>query len=189
MKNSALFHWYKREKRLLFGLSVCIIAGLLVVFSQALEREMARAEEAMFRTVVAELNAMLVYKTAEKIAQNKKAEIKNFVNHNPMEWMASTPVNYSGIEEGDYANAVPGHWFFSEQEGTIVYRVINTDMIRIMGADETEFVRFRVALNYLDSNNNQQFDELRERLVGLKLASLQRYQWIAIDANAAQQIN
>lgn len=77
MKNSALFHWNKREKRLLFGLSVCIIAGLLVALSQALEREMARAEEAMFRTVVAELNAMLVYKTAEKIAQNRKQKTGN----------------------------------------------------------------------------------------------------------------
>lgn len=189
MKNSALFHWYNREKRLLFGLSVCIIAGLLVVLSQALEREMARAEEAMFRTVVAELNAMLVYKTAEKIAQNRKQEIKNFVNHNPMEWMESTPVNYSGIEEGDYAEVAAGRWFFSQAEGAIIYRVINTDMIKIMSTDETDFVRFRVVLNYLDSNNNQQFDEQQERLIGLKLQPLQNYKWIAIDASAAQHVN
>lgn len=106
-----------------------------------------------------------------------------------MEWMESPPVNYSGIEEGDYAEVVAGRWFFSQTEGAIIYRVINTDMIRIMSTDETDFVRFRVVLSYLDSNNNQQFDEHKERLIGLKLQPLQNYQWIAIDANAAQHVN
>ena len=184
MKNSALFHWYKREKRLILGLSVCIIAALLVVFSQALEREMARAEEAAFKTVMAELNAILAYKTAEKMAQNKRAEIKNFVNHNPMEWMKSTPVNYSGVQD-DSTQVAPGHWFFAKAESAIVYRVINTDMIKITGTDDAEFIRFRVVLEYVDSNNNQQYDESVDRVVGLELEPLQIFQWLAIDAGAA----
>ncbi|UZE95781.1 hypothetical protein [Alkalimarinus alittae] len=182
MKNSPLLHWYKRRKGLLFGISACIIATLLVVLGQALEREMARAEEAMFRTVVAELNAMLVYKTAEKVAQNKKQEIKNFVNHNPMEWMETTPVNYSGIED-DYAQVNAGRWFFAQTEQAIVYKVINTDMVEIDGTDKPEYLRFRVVLDYLDNNKNQQFDELEERLIGLRLQPLQHFKWFAISGN------
>ncbi|WP_250656581.1 hypothetical protein [Alkalimarinus coralli] len=177
MKNSALFHWYKREKRLLFGLSACIITVLLVLLAQAIDREMARAEKAMFTTVLTDLNAMLIFKTAEKVAQNNKQEIKKFVNHNPMEWMDETPVNYSGVEEGDYAHVAPGHWFFSKREKAIIYRVINKDMVELTDTDETEFMRFRVVLDYLDHNRNQQFDEPTERLIGLKLKPLQGYQW------------
>lgn len=185
MKNSALFHWYKREKRLLFGLSVCIIAALVVVLYQALEREMARAEEAMFRTVVAELNAMLVYKTAEKVAQDKRQEIKNFVNHNPMEWMDSAPVNYIGVQD-DFTQVAVGRWFFSQTEGVIAYRVSHTDMIELdsieaPGREGAKYVRFRVVLDYIDSNNNQEFDELEERIIGLRLQPLDYYKWTAIE--------
>lgn len=152
---------------------------------QALERALASAEEAMFRTVVAELNAMLVYKTAEKVAQNKKQEIKNFVNHNPMDWMESPPVNYSGIED-DYTKVKAGRWFYSPRDQVIAYRVIYTESVNVEGAEgieskeRAEYLRFRVVLDYLDHNNNQQFDELEERLIGLRLQPLKRYQWLAV---------
>lgn len=186
MPEDSLFHWVKREKRLLFWLSVCIIAVLLVYLTRSLEREMARAEEAMFRTVVAEVNAMLIVKTAEYVAKNRKQEVKNFVNHNPMDWMDRTPMNYSGNVEGNYTHVAPGHWFFSSDEKAIVYRVINTDLIKIAGTDKPEFIGFRVVLDYFDDNQNGQYDDADERLVGLKLQPLQRYQWFAIDAQIAQ---
>jgi len=186
MPNKAVFHWAKREKRLVFWLSVCIISVLLVYLSNALEREMARAEEAMFRTVVAEINAMLIVKTAEKVSQNKKGDMKNFVNHNPMSWMKTTPMNYSGIVDGgtfgeEFTHVAPGHWFFSSTEKAIVYRVINTDMVEITGTDKPEFIRFSVALDYIDQNQNAHFDEQKERLIGLKLQPLQEYRWFAIN--------
>ncbi len=181
MHGKAVFHWAKREKRLVFWLSICIIAVLLVHLSNALEREMARAEEAMFKTVVAEMNAMLIVKTAEKISQNKKRDMKNFVNHNPMSWMKTTPMNYSGINAGNYVDVAPGKWFFSSTEKAIVYRVINTESVEIEGTDKPGFIGFTVVLDYLDRNQNAQFDEQDERLVGLKLKPLQKYKWLAIN--------
>jgi hypothetical protein len=186
MPDKAMHHWAKREKRLIFWLAVCLISVLLVYLSNALEREMARAEEAMFKTVLAEINAMLIVKTAEKISQNKKGDVKNFVNHNPMNWMKTTPVNYSGIVEGrtfdeEFTDVTPGHWFFSRTEKAIVYRVINTGMVEIKGTDKPEFIGFRVVLDYIDNNQNAQFDEHKERLIGLKLQPLQEYKWRAIN--------
>ncbi len=181
MPKKALFHWAKREKRLVFWLSICIISILLVYLLNALEREMARAEEMMFKKVVAEINAILIVKTAEKIAQNKKGDMKNFVNHNPMSWMKTTPMNYSDINTGNYADVAPGHWFFSSTEKAIVYRVINTDMVEIEGTNKSEFIGFTVILDYIDRNQNAQFDEQNERLIGLKLKPLQEYKWLAIN--------
>ena len=182
MPGKALFHWAKHEKRLVFGLSVCIISVLFLYLSNALEREMAIAEEVMFKTALAEINTMLIVKTAEKVSQNKKEDMKNFVNHNPMNWMKTTPMNYSGINTGDYADAKPGSWFFSSNKKTIVYRVTNTNSVEIEGANNSEFISFRLALDYIDSNKNAQFDEQNERLVGLKLKPLNKYRWLAINS-------
>lgn len=101
-----------------------------------------------------------------------------------MDWMESTPVNYIGIED-DYDQVKAGRWFFSQADGEVVYRVIHANMIEIASEEESEYVRFRVVLDYLDNNGNQRFDEPEERLIGLRLQPLHFYKWMAIESKVS----
>ena len=72
----------------------------------------------------------------------------------------------------------------------IVYRVINTDRVMVTATEkpsvgnvaasksnirDNEYLRFKVVLDYIDSNDNQQLDEPEERLIGLRLQPLSHF--------------
>lgn len=146
-----------------------IIAVLVYFLLEALQRETVRAERAAFDKVVAEMRAATVLKTSALVAADKWLELKNFVNSDPMDWMNPPPVNYSGKINGNPEHISAGHWFYSVNEQLIVYRVRNDETMVLIQGEEPGYIRFRVAMEFVDVNRNGIYDERKDRPKGLTL--------------------
>ncbi|MCP5168584.1 MAG: hypothetical protein H6999_02355 [Hahellaceae bacterium] len=163
------------NRRLTVWITISLISVLAFLLLRALDREVARAEQAGFRMVVAQVESVLAVKTAELVAKDQRNNLKNFVNHNPMDWMNPPPMNYSGIvtEAGSggasYHNMAAGHWYFDPQRHLLVYMPADTQgFVRIAGEVDS-FIQFKVTLDFLDRNSSGAFEQNKDRILGLKL--------------------
>ncbi|ARU54817.1 MSHA pilin protein MshA [Oleiphilus messinensis] len=172
---------FAAEKGLIFWLSVCIIAILVWQLLDRIEAESERLEAVMVITVLAELRELMVVKTAEKLAQNRMGDLKKFVNTNPMKWLEVQPLNYSesNLEKNKQEVDLPGHWYFNDDSGELVYQVRNSSALITDG--EPGRLRFRVQLNFLDRNGNGHWDAGQDRVLGLRLESLQSFKWSVLN--------
>ncbi len=164
------------DRKFRLSLTLVVIAILMAVLLPALEREAMRAEQAGFRMVVGQLESVLLVKTAEMVAKDRLGDLKNFVNHNPMNWMKPPPINYIETDSQSDASrmrcheAEPGYWFFDPVQALLVYK---PNYAEGFGTQTTgDCVVFRLALAYLDRNGNGVFDETRDRISGLTLKRL-----------------
>lgn len=175
-------HWLKKRcagfSLLELVVVIIIVSVLMVVAIQRLLVLQVDAERVVMESVVGSLRSGIGIKVAEKIVRQQIADLPAMDASNPIGLLAEVPNNYLGELSGaDPAALPPGSWYFDTQNRALVYLVDNKRYF-VGGADNPPRARFAVRLVYADKNSNGIYDAGMDAIEGLKLASLESYQWV-----------
>ncbi len=177
--NQSPYNGFQSEQKLLmFWYSIFLMGVFSLVLLYYLDREGRRLEAAMMLTVVAQLREATMIKTAELLVLERKADLKKFVNSNPMNWLKPAPLNYSGTigptEKLESLQAA--RWYFDEATSTLVYKASEPEDFSESGP-EPGVVRFRVELAYVDRNQSGSYEEGIDKVTALELNATHPFRW------------
>lgn len=111
-------------------ITTLMIAVLIWVLSDRLERELLNAERAQLQLRVAELRAGVLLREASLVAKDTMAEAERYVGSNPMQWMTDAegrrPAYYMGERQlsllgKKQIEELKGFWVFDVEESVLVY--------------------------------------------------------------------
>ena len=154
-----------------------ILISLLIVifFTRVLSISVAMERESMQLTVN-QLGSALNVEALTLIIKDDQQTLAQWEGANPVTLLDPVPIHYRGsFSEPDPMSVSPGSWFFDEQNGQLIYRINHVEQFA-GGRAIPERVRFRVEIEYEDTNNNLKRDE-GERIIGLRLKALDEYLW------------
>lgn len=156
---------------------VVIISILFVVAISRLISLQVDAERVVMESTVGAIRSGLGIKVAESIVRQNVAGLPAYEDRNPMNLLAEVPKNYLGELEGaDLHSLEKGSWYFDLPSRTLVYLVDNTGYFS-GGVDDPPRVRFKIRLVYTDANGNGAYDSGVDAIEGLRLATMEPYQW------------
>ena len=163
---------------------VVTIIGLL--FTVAVDRLLVLnvdAERTAMQHILGSLRSAMSIQVAKKISSGAVNQIPDMAGNNPMDWLSEKPDNYIGIkDEPDPADIQGYQWYFDAYHHWLVYRVGNTDYFS-SPLKNAPRARFRVNLDYTDTNQNGEFDSGIDEIHGLKLESVEPYKWLTKPIN------
>lgn len=153
-----------------------------ILFTVAVDRLLVlkvEAERTTMLQIVGALRSAMSIQVAKKISSGSVDQLPGMAGSNPMDWLSEKPENYIGVkDEPDPADIKGYQWYFDSYNNWLVYRVTNSDYFSspIKGAPRA---RFRVNLDYTDTNENKEFDPDIDEIHGLTLQSVEPYRWLA----------
>ena len=155
---------------------IIIISLLLAIAIDRLMKTQVVAERAAMETIIGHLQSAISLTIGEHIAKDRIPELKRYIDSNPMDLLADTPVNYLGSFDDAPNNVATASWWFDTGSRTLVYHTANPDYLAVDNA-EKGLAKFKIRPVYDDNNRNGRFDS-GDSLVGLKLAPLTKYRWL-----------
>lgn len=159
---------------------IAVVALVIILVAVAIENLMplrGAAERASVRTVIGHLKSAISMELTRRVLKKNAGNVADMDHANPFEYLAATPSNYAGsIALKDTQSLERGHWYYDRNRGLIVYRVRWPAYFE-GGPGGIPRVRFRVALNYSDTNGNGRYDAGRDSLHGIRLQPLEPFRW------------
>lgn len=165
---------------------IFVIAIIGFLFSAAVDKLLVlkvEAERTTMAQTLGSLRSAMGIQVASHIGSGGVDKLVDQVNTNPMDWLADKPENYIGIlDEPDPADVEASQWYFDSYNKWLVYRVSSGDYFSspLKGAKRA---RFRVNLDYTDSNGDGEFNANIDKIHGLTLQSIEPYQWLTEPVN------
>lgn len=157
---------------------ISIISILFVVAVDKLLKLEVEAERVSVLQLQGILQSALALQIAAHVARDELPKLNRFIASNPMALLAETPVNYLGARRAvDPATIKGGHWYYAEDEQSLVYRVKNADYFRTPLPGPAR-IRFRILPVYDDNNGTGRYEAAGDTLKGLSLTSLEAYTWL-----------
>jgi len=192
--------WLDRNlSRLEMIVSVTIIMLFIGAFMQHMLIVFARAERSMVNRTVTNINTALKYRAVFDLMRSDYRDLAIMENTNPMAVTEtvqphndstprrvqpksgaagfSRPANYIGeFASPDPAAEPKGVWYYDTGKRQLVYIVRNTEFF---SSDLTGVprLRFRVKIDYIDSDGNGKFDPPADKYRSVQLQSMDRYEW------------
>lgn len=194
--------WSDRNlTRLELAVSLLIIAILIGVFSKRVLVIFARAESALVNTTIANINTSLQYYAinaamhndtdtlaglatlnpfGEIRARNSLNNLENFnsqkfINDQYYNWL---PSNYLGrLANPDLETIPAGYWFYDTDKNILVYKVNNTEFFQ-SNLEGVPRIRFKIYIDYDDTNLDGNYEADIDSFKGIKLKSLDHYEWL-----------
>lgn len=195
--------WADRQlTRMELVITVIILSLVFTVFIQHMLKMFTYAERSLLSNTVMNINTALNYRVAGQIIRGDYGIFEQMKEFNPMELISASPMvselnatvsltkkevaftsqvqlpaNYIGeMENPDHENIDGGSWYFDNVERTLIYRVDNTEYFqsRLVGAPRIEFY---IDIDYVDNDNNKQFDANIDTYQGIYLKSEYEYSW------------
>lgn len=186
--------------------TIFAIIVLLIVLSAILNRAVVYftlAERALVDNVVTNINTALRLTEAEYVASGRQHDLPDLAGSNPAKLVSARPAGYlQKITDrpdhqallnissdkplpnylGEMSDPQPseyqrGSWYFDNEERTLVYMVRNRELFRT-ALQGPERIRYRIVLEYDDSNNNDRYERGIDRYKGIKLKPVDDYEWL-----------
>ena len=155
---------------------IIIISLLLAIAIDRLLKVQVVAERAAMETIIGHLQSAISLTIGEHIAQDRIPALKRYIDSNPMDLLADTPVNYLGHFDQMPENVETASWWFETNSKTLVYHTGNPAYF-VAENGEKGRAKFKIRPVYDDINSNGRFDR-GDKFVGLKLAPLYKYRWL-----------
>lgn len=155
---------------------IIIVSVLLAVAIDRLMRLQVVAERAAMEAIVGHLQSAIALTISEHVAKDRIRELEKYIDSNPMELLADTPVNYLGSFAEAPQNAETASWWYNTSSKTLVYHVANSAYFQSEDPEKS-VTKFKIRSVYDDINRNGRFDR-GDKLVGLRLSPLARYRWL-----------
>jgi prepilin-type N-terminal cleavage/methylation domain-containing protein len=165
-----------------FGLLelVVVVAAVAVLMGVALDRFLplvGRAQRVAFLQVRGNLQSALLIAAAERITRGEPDRIAELAEANPMALLLTPPRNYLGSLGTREPGSLPGaSWYYDEHESVLVYRVGKHTRFNALDGP-ADRVAFKVIFAYDDRDGDGAFDASRDHFAGLKLDSVDAYDW------------
>lgn len=159
-----------------FAIVVILVSILVGVAANRISLVRGRYEAVAMQGVLGALRSTLGIALAARIVQ-APASIDALDGCNPFDLLQGLPGNYGGvITKADGGTLRPGHWYFDAASKTVVYRVRGGRWFNssLKGPPRA---RFRVVLDYTDTDGNGRYTPGRDSLHGIDLHSLDDYSW------------
>lgn len=160
---------------------VLVISIIGLLFVLAIDRLLilqVEAERTAMQQVLGSLRSAMSIDIASKITGNNIQAIAEAEGKNPMQWLSERPENYIGLKnEADAIDINPGHWYFDQYYGYLIYRVRNADYFK-SSRNGADIARFQVELDYTDTDDDGEYSPGIDKIHGLRLAAVEPYEWL-----------
>lgn len=174
-------------RRYELAVAIVFMALLIAVFMDRMQALEAQAERAGFDLFVGTLRERIRIQNVVLRAGKSRGRVIDLAGGNPIQlfmaggarpdWLGETvpidpPSGYRG--ETDRAREgvpAPGEWVFERRRRALTYRVRGRGAFGL-DRDQSDLIRFALAVDYLDSNGNGYFDPGVDAALGLKLERL-----------------
>ncbi len=158
---------------------VSIVSILAAIALHRLLPLRVEAERVALLQVLGTLRSAMAIQISARIAKGNVNEVGELTGENPMaDWLAEAPDNYLGELHAPDPGAVDkGAWYFDTKDRILVYRVRFGDYFRT-ALKGPKRARFRVELVFDDRDGNGVYDAAMDRIYGVKLVVLEKYQWL-----------
>lgn len=161
---------------------IIVIVIISILFTVAVDKLLVlkvEAERTAMAQILGSLRSAMAIQVASHISSDRVSELANNVNANPMDWLSEKPNNYIGtLDEPDPADVQASQWYFDSYNKWLVYRVNHGDYFSstLKGPKRA---RFRINLDYTDSDGDGEYNANIDEIHGLMLESMEPYQWLA----------
>jgi hypothetical protein len=187
--------------RLELTVAAIIIFIIAAIFMRQVLVMAARAEKKFLEVSVININTALHHQAALLYLNGQKAKLLEMDGMNPFKLMQSAadvsiegnegetmdvytgiqyrilPSRYRGeVDDQDPDTIEAGYWYFDRSQGLLLYRVSNDEFFNSDNS-KMALIRFRVVLNYEDSNTNNRYDPGTDIYQGVKLEDMGGFQW------------
>jgi len=163
---------------------IIIISTLLAIGINKLMKLQVQAERSALENIIGTLQSSIALTISEHVAKDRIPQLEKYISSNPMDLLASQPLNYKGSFAGKPKNMESASWWFDTRSRYLYYQVANRDYFSTAG-EEKGAIKFKILAVYDDNNRNGRFDK-GEQLKGLRLKPSVPYKWLnePIDPNA-----
>ena len=203
----ALAHrWSSRNlTRLELTFALLIIALMLGTFSARILALYAAAEERAVQATVVNINTALRMYLYQLVIEGRLIDAVQWGGANPMalieQWgrvidagtlekapelagLSAVATGFSSrylgeFDDPDLATVEGGQWYFDRRARALVYRVQNTEFFRSALKGPAR-IRFRVALQFDDENNDGEYNSESDALQGAALKPMENFYWIEV---------
>lgn len=159
---------------------VVVIILVVILFLVAFDRLLplrGDAEAAHVATVIGGLRSAIGLEAATRITREGLPALADLEGINPMTLLQEWPDNYIGeTAELDRTEIGPGAWFFELESEALVYRVRFPQYLEDEPQHPAE-LRWRVTLQYEDTDGSGHYEPESDRVRGLRLEPLDRHEW------------
>jgi len=155
------------------AVSTIIVAILMWQLVDRLDREIINAEHAQFELRLSEIRSAILLIQASLVAKDEMASAAKYQDSNPMDWMEPGQDRYLGEMRLTEAEDKPGNWVFDPTQKVMAY-LPNALQWRVVDeAFHREWLRYRVAVRWSDSDSQKE-----KTAIGLRLEPLQQVEWL-----------
>lgn len=155
---------------------ILVIILFLVAFDRLLPLR-GDAEAAHVATVIGGLRSAIGLEAAARVSREGLPALAELEGINPMTLLQDWPDTYIGETAGpDTTEIDPGAWYFETGSEALVYRVRFPQYIEGEPESPTE-LRWRVTVQYEDTDGSGRFEPESDRARGLRLEPLDTHEW------------
>jgi prepilin-type N-terminal cleavage/methylation domain-containing protein len=160
-----------------FLVVVILIGTLGTVLLDRLLAYQEAAEKAEMEQAVGVLRSALHMQLADRLVKGGVRAVPGLRADNPMDWLAQAPPNYVGVRFAPKPGEVPrGSWYFDLSDQQLVYVPRRAEHLAPNAAGRCE-VRYRVALVYEKSTQEQAISAENKEVQGVIQTLAEPYRW------------
>lgn len=161
-------------------LIVIMLGVLMVIFMEKTLRLDVQGERIKLDAVIAQLRSAVAIEFVNRVVHEGGIDSTLSLRHdNPMRYLQITPPDYLGeLAQAPPGGVGPGVWYFDRQDQVLVYTVRNGAYFR-SALEGGARARFVLELVYSDVNRNARFDRGVDRINGVDVIPLERFDWLS----------
>lgn len=160
-----------------FVVVIILISTLGAVLMDRLLVYQEAAEKTAMEQTVGIVRSALHLQLADRLLRGGARGVADIGRENPMSWLAEVPPNYVGVRFAPKVGEVPrGSWYFDLSDQQLVYVPQRAEHLAPNAAGRRE-VRYRVALVYGKSAQEQALNAENKEVQGVILALAEPYHW------------
>lgn len=156
--------------------ALILVFILIAVALRALIRFSEDAEKTEVIAVVEQLEKALTNLTAEQLVANDMAALAGWHGANPINLLALKPENYAGEFTNLENRPGNGNWYFDSNRKRLLYGMKHKAALRVAEGAKRQ-LEYQLKFSYADINANGRFDADTDEPQGLRLESLNSYEW------------
>ena len=158
-------------------LAITLVFVFIAVALKMLVRFAVDAEQMALEQVVQNLEKALTNLTAEHLVANDMAGLARWDGANPIKLLPLKPENYAGEFTNLENKPASGNWYYDHNRKKLIYNVKHDSYFVVHNGAKGQ-AEYQLKFIYADNNGNRLFDAKVDEAQGLRLESLNPYEWV-----------
>jgi len=173
--------------------SVILILIFLLLARPFFGKMLENIERTAFQQVIGHLNIAANFKMAEYVALDKLNRLPQELNKNPVTWLGIEELDgwdrYLGeVDSLDFEQLDAQHWVFDKSMSRLIYKVKYQKLLENKDPIENR-IQFRLKMDYIDFDENGQFDNETDAINGFRFVPVYPFRWILNEQSATKKLD